>query len=511
MNTFMNNLTEATDFHLTENGGLTHSEKTLKNDVYALFSFGGSYRQRSDEDVILLVKNAVEEDETLGMKCLFYLRDIRGGQGERRFFRVALNWLAKNHPELVKRNLDYISEYGRWDDLYCLFNTPLEEDMLNAIKRQLALDIQDLEKGKNGVSLLGKWLPSCNTSSYKTRTLGNKIRTYLNMTHKQYRKTLSVLRERIRIVEKLMSQNRWEEIDFSYVPSRAGLIYKNAFARRDIIAEKYKQFIESNDTKVHADALYPYDVVSQVVKNLHYNWSSTKEDRYELNMDDLDRKAVEKMWNNLPDYVGDSSERLLCVCDTSGSMTGSTPAAPINVAISLSMYAAERLNGPFHNKYISFSSRPQLIEISGIDFADKVKRIYETNLCENTDLEATFNLLYDACLRAKPEDRPTCITIISDMAIDSATTLGWNATKNKILTMMETQRAMWASAGMKLPRLVYWNVNARQNNVLDDGPDVTYVSGASASFFEMLLTGKTGWDLFMETVGNNKRYEAIHA
>ena len=246
MNTFMSNLQDATNFTRTDNGALAH--KTTKSAVYDLFALGGAFRRRSDEDRILLFKNALEEDESLALKCLFYLADCRGGQGERRFFRVCYKWLAKTYPEVAKRNLEKIPEYRRWDDvIYSLVDTPLENDALALIKHQLALDVQCKTP-----SLLGKWLPSENASSKETKRMGNSVRTDLRMSHKEYRKIICELRTRINIVEKLMSANRWDEIEFDKIPSRAGLIYKNAFARRDIIKQKYEAFAKSEDTKVNA-------------------------------------------------------------------------------------------------------------------------------------------------------------------------------------------------------------------------------------------------------------------
>lgn len=142
-NSFMNNLSNAANYKFTENGGLAH--KSTRSMVYDMFALGGAYRQRSDEDCILLFKNAFEEDETLALKCLFYLRDCRGGQGERRFFRVCFKWLANNYPEAARRNLEFLPEYGRYDDIYCLFGTPLEKDALNFIKKEIA----------NGLEIIG--------------------------------------------------------------------------------------------------------------------------------------------------------------------------------------------------------------------------------------------------------------------------------------------------------------------------------------------------------------------
>ena len=99
MNGFIENLKKETNFTETENGAVAH--KTTLNAVYDMFALGGAYRKRSDEDCIVLFQRALSEDPIMALKCLFYLRDIRGGQGERRFFRVCFNWLAKNYPEIA--------------------------------------------------------------------------------------------------------------------------------------------------------------------------------------------------------------------------------------------------------------------------------------------------------------------------------------------------------------------------------------------------------------------------
>ena len=502
MNTVLNAMQEQANYKLTENGGV--ALKSTRSAVLDMFALCGAYRSRSEEDCILMFKNALEEDADMAMKCLFYLADCRGGQGERRFFRVCFKWLAENYPVIAKRNIEFIPTYRRWDDIiYSCVDTPAQESALAFIKKQLVLDTECKTP-----SLLAKWLPSENASSYETKRMGRIVRTYLNMTHKQYRLVLSELRSRINIVEKLMSENRWDEIEFDKIPSRAGLIYKNAFARRDMIAKKFEEFAKDKDTKVNASVLYPYECVSKVANNIQGYWGNAG-----LKMSDVDRAIVEKYWENLPDYFDGQQSNMLCVVDTSGSMTGDEASAPINIAISLGMYAAERAGGPFKDHYISFSSRPQLIKIEGIDFADKVYRIYKTNLCENTDLTRTFDMLLKIADRpdVKEEDIPENIVVISDMEIDNMVDDYDLWGRDHLQTEMDRVRAKWASHGHKLPKLVYWNVEARQNTILDMGPGVSYVSGMSPVIFESVITGKTGYDLMVEKLVNSGRYDDIHA
>lgn len=511
MNKLLNGLKENANVKYTENGGIAY--RTTGHSLYDMFAFGGAYRSRSTEDCILLFKNAFEENPEYAVKCLFYLRDIIEGQGQRRFFRICLQWLANEHPEVAKRNLEYVSELGRWDDLYCLVKTPVEKDAFKLIKHQLALDIKSLQKPNGAVSLCGKWLCSENATSNETRKLGTITRNYLGMTSREYRKTLSALRKRINVLERLMSANEWDKIDFSAIPSQAGLKYRKAFQRHDVERKKanpqvqtYEEFANDTSTTVNAKALNPYEVVqkaiSYIANNTTYGWNTPR--RWKADIRDTERLMINKYWNNLTDYFKDATFDGLCVCDTSGSMTCNN-ALPLSVAISLSMYCAERARGPFTGHYISFSRRARLVKVEGVDFVDKVKRIYDTDLCENTNLESVFDLLLSTARSnfCSQEDLPKTIIIVSDMEIDVATRV------SNRKPLMEQIRRVWASYGYTFPKVVYWNVNARSNTILDNNDEgITYISGSSPVLFQQIVKGVTAEQLMFDKL-NSPRYKDI--
>ena len=515
MNKFMNGLVDATNYITTENGAISH--RSTKSDLLDMFAMGAAMRSRSDADVILMFRKALAENETYALKCLFYIRDIRGGQGERRFFRICMKDLAKNNTEIARRNLAHIPQYGRWDDLYVFVDTPLEADAFELMKNQLALDVECKTP-----SLLAKWLKSENTSSKESRKLGNKTRIAFGMNHKQYRKTLAVLRDRINVLERLMSENRWDEIEFDKIPSRAGLIYKNAFARHDLEREQseknvttYAEFAKNTETKVNAKALYPYECVAEALKIFRTGSYYTMRDLPAL--DDTNRLMVNKYWDNLTDYFNGATFNGIAVVDTSGSMARNDAAAPINVAISLGLYCAERAQGPFAGHYISFASRPQLIKTEGVDFVDKVQRIYKTNLIDDTNIEATFDLMLNTAIqnRCSQDDLPQNVIIISDMEFNSATGGGWRSHSNTIFntnnaeTLLEGIAKKWAAHGYEMPHLIFWNCDARQNNIPMIGNGrISYVSGMSPTIFETIMSGKTGYDLMMEKL-NSDRYSVI--
>lgn len=504
-NKLLNAVKEATNVTRTENGAVTRN--TTMSALLDLFGTGAAYRTRSESDCIVLFQKAFDENPIYALKCLFYLRDVRGGQGERRFFRVVTKWLADNKTTVMKRNLKYVPEFGRWDDLYAFIGTALEKDAFDLMGEQFVLDLQCKTP-----SLLAKWLKSENTSSAQSRALATKTRKAFGLTPREYRKSLSVLRARINVLERLMSAGQWDKIEFDKIPSKAGLVYRNAFARHDIErmradknAVAYKDFMQDKNTKVNAKALYPYEVVAKATDysgmNNGWYWDYGRNNS-------IERAAINKYWDNLEDYFNGASLDALCMIDTSGSMWGSDASAPINVAISIGLYAAERARGPFHGHYISFSSRPQLIETYGSDFVDKVRRIYSTNLCENTNIEAAFDMLLDTAIKShcRQSDLPKTIIVVSDMQFDRQRSYYGNSNA----TLMENIAYKWQRAGYQMPELVYWNVQARGNNVIPmqvkDG--ITFVSGFSPVLFEQIMKGKTGYDLMMDKL-NSERYECI--
>ena len=480
---FLNALKEETNFTLTTNGAVAH--KSTSNKLMDLFAMGAAYRWRDDSDCILLFKEAYEENPEYALKCLFYIRDILDGAGERKFFRICFKWLAQNYPEVAHRNMRFVPMLGRWDDLYCLVDTPIQKDMFKFMKDQFELDL--ISKTP---SLIAKWLKSPNTSSKESVALARLTYTAFGMSERDYRRALSYLRKKINVLERLMSANEWDKIEFDKIPSAAGLKYRNAFAKHEVTRAKYAAFAKDKKTKVNAKALFPYQVVKKAIELDVYN-----------NIEDTERLMINKYWDNLTDYFNSATLNALCMVDTSASMFGD----PINIAISLGLYCAERAKGPFANHYISFSSRPQLIECRGVDFYDKVQRIYRTDLCENTNIRACFDLLLNTALdhHMKQEDLPQNIIIVSDMQVDCADEqFVFHKT-----TLMECIRRKWALAGYKMPHLIYWNVNAIENTILDSDPDVSYVSGASPSIFESILTGKTGYELMMNTLNKDKYKE----
>lgn len=493
MNEFLNALKNDTNYGYTENGGIKHNSTMSK--VLDMFGMGGSMRNRDEDDILHMFKCAYGENPELALRCLFYLRDVRGGQGERRFFRIILRWMGDHMVDEVEHLIPMISEYGRWDDLFELFNTKSEPAMLGYVYHTI---------NKNEDHLIYKWLPSINASSRTTKSRGRKIAAEFNMTEREYRKMLTEGRKACNLVESLMSQNHWDQIAFDKLPSRAGLLYKKAFMRREETRERYMKFMSDEKTKVNASVLNPVEIAHQIF-NAYGRPSMTE------------RNAWQKYWDNLKDYYNGKEEPGIAIVDVSGSMYGQ----PLEAAVSMGVYIAERGKGPFQNHFITFSSKPELVEFSGVDVYDKFMRAQSAEWGGSTNIEAVFNLLLDTARRNRvaKEDMPRTLYIFSDMEFNGCITSGpvsydrWASagrilTERQINTVIEEQAKKWRQYGYQIPRVVFWNLDARHDNIPAIGDGFSYVSGFSMNMVECILSGKDGYDLMLEKL-NSVRYQPI--
>ena len=485
----------------TENGAVTHSS-TL-SDCLDLFATVGALRRESEEEIISRFLRAFAENKDIAMKLLFFARDIRGGLGERKVFRVVLKWLAAKRPEMVRKNIPYIAEYGRFDDLMALFYTPVEKDVLDYIRYQLYKDFNEMENGGE-VSLLAKWLPSVNASSNETKKLAKRIIRYLKIDDAVYRKLLVKLRTHIKIIENNLSEKDYT-FDYEKQPSKALFKYREAFMRND--SERYNLFlnkVSTGEAKLNASTLTPYELVDPWLSRCGYcNNGFLKE------MTEDDKKSLNATWESLPDFG--TSENALAIIDTSGSMYFDAKPLPAAVALSLGLYFAEHNTGAFKNHFIEFSTNPQLIEIKGDSFAERLQYITTFNEVADTNLEAVFDLILNAAIKnnVPQSELPSKLIIISDMEFNSCIT-------NVETTNFQNAKAKFENAGYKLPEIVFWNVASRnrQQPVTKNEQGVYLVSGCTPRLFSMVADGSmsdsTPYEFMLEVL-MSERYEKIVA
>jgi hypothetical protein len=482
------------NFTYTENDALTYVSSG--SAVVDFFFHGPALRKDMDGCLAcLLFEHAYAQDRHIALKTLFYIRDVRGGQGERQTFRHILKYLAEIDADWFKRknsagteNLALIPEYGRWDDLWILLSTGLKDAVIDLVRRQLDADKKSAEEQNyHNISLLAKWLPSENASSARTKELSKEIIKALNIPPRQYRKTLAFLRGAINIVEKKLSAGEYSGIDYEKLPSLAALKYRKAFVRND--GDRYKTYLSQlakGEKKINTAALYPYDLLRVYMP--HGYIENIKPD-----------ETVEQAWKNLPDYVPDISG--LVVADTSGSMQG----LPMLVSISLAIYIAERnKNETWKDYFISFSKKPKFHKIEGDTLIRKADSVALGN-AENTDLQAVFDLVLDRAVinNVPKEDMPKMLLIISDMQFDKCV--------NNV-TNLEKIRERYEKNNLLMPKLVFWNVDSRQvqipATVHESG--VLLLSGSNPICLKLAFqAAEEGIEDTIIKIIDSKRYEAV--
>ena len=507
MNNFANamkqTLNNSTQFNsaYTENGAKVF--RTTGSTLLDLNFKVTQFRSASENEIIDGFMKAFYEDKNLALKWIFYVSDIREGLGERRLFRVISKHLVKNNPEVITHLIKYIPEYSRWDNMWEFLGINEDIDSLinTIVSKQLNEDLVNY-KSNDPISLLAKWLPSINTSSTDTKAKGNKIRSLLGVSSKQYRKTLSMLRKYLKIVEVSMSAKEWSEINYSAIPSRANLIYNDAFLKND--EDRRRNFLaslEKGETKINSSVLFPHDIVHKYM-SVGYSFNS------KVKAKDI---ALEEMWKALPNTVQDNGNTIV-VADGSGSMTSTianTNISALSVANAFAIYFAERSFGQFKDKYITFSTRPQLVDFSKCNsLKEKIELACRYNEVADTNIEAVFDLILKTAISQNMQQNeiPSNILIISDMQFNQAT--GYK-TDDRLFTTIAKK---YEQAGYKLPKLIFLNVCDRGKDTIpvkENENGVVLCSGYSVNLIKMIMSQKLDpYEVLVETL-LSERYKQI--
>ena len=464
----MDNFTNAmfSNDTFTNNGAVTHS--TAGSSCLDLFFIAGASRTMSEEDIIKAFIRAYREDRLTAIKILFWARDARGGAGEKRFFQVIMRYLAKMLPHVHEQLAIHIPTFGYWKDIF-VTEEP-NEDNLNWLSIQL--------KENANANLLAKWFP-------RKGSWFVGMHKYLGMTAGNFRRMLVSMSN---TVEQKMCANEWETIQYSKVPSVAGKRYSNAFNMHDGV--RYASYINDvieGKQKMNASVLFPSDIVHKITK---FRWD--EEDN---------TLAYDAMWKSLPNYMEGCKERILPVCDVSGSMQGT----PMDVSIGLGLYISERNEGPFKDLVLTFSESPQFHMIQGNTISDRIHNLSRADWGMNTDLAKTFTVLLDRAVAGKvlQEDMPTKLLIISDMEFDAACGTRTN---------FDYIKDLYARCGYQMPGIIFWNVNGRLGNVpvKANTPNTALVSGFSPSIIRSVLGGDelSPLAVMLKTI-NAERYSCI--
>lgn len=483
----------------TENGAKAYltTGKSLLDLNYSV----GSMRDWEDNRIVGSYRKAFAEDAELALRWLFFARNIRGGMGERRVFRVALKYIVENYSTYINfTNLyDMIAKYGRIDDFFSIIDYADDETLRNighVIHNKYWNDVHAYMNNKP-ITLMAKWMPSVNASSEATKARGRKVAKMLGMSERTYRKHLAALRNYSNVIETKITANNWSEINYEAVPSLANLKYKEAFMRHDSERRtEYLRALSEGKAKINSSAAFPHDIVSRYMGQA-YGWPRTLEET-----DD----TLEAMWKALP---REEISNTLVVADGSGSMMsglGNTAVTALDVANALAIYFSESNKGVFANRYITFSGHPQFVEFGAFDsLKDKLSEALLHDECANTNIEAVFRLILNTAVKkhATQEDMPARILIISDMEFDYMT----SGRTDKAL--FEELAEDYVAAGYKLPKLIFWNVCSRTMGIplTENENGVALLSGFSPASIKMAMTDET--DPYKILVDELEKYKEV--
>lgn len=480
---FIEALEDLQNVTCTENG--MQGKVTTKNALVDFNYKVPSLRKAEQDALEMEVTQLINTVDTVTLfRYMFFLRDIRGGMGERRIFREIIRQLALKKSKELEKVLTLIPEYGRWDDLFIFVDTPIEDRVSDYLKDTLEKDFNALND--NSLTLLGKWCPSVN-ASVRARKLAERIfGVGKEISFGAYRKALSSLRKRLKVVEAQISRQEWSEIKYESVPSKANIKYSDLFMRED--KERRTEFLDSlskGKVKVNSETLYPQDVIAYGRQH---------------SFDAL----AEGMWKGLKDF-GEISN-VLVVSDVSGSMNigiGGDVAA-IDASIGLGLYFAERNTGVFKDKLVTFSAKPCIVDFGKLDtLKQKYTKAEGMNWGMNTDIEKVFKLVLNSAIKGKckQEEIPT-ILILSDMEFDACVECD---------NSFEGIAEEFERHGYKLPKVVFWNLNSRTNAIPLTRNDmgVILVSGYSPASIKAVMSGELDPYKALIACINDKRYDAI--
>lgn len=444
----------------TKEGGIQY-EHSLDHAIEffskagSIFSKKGNFYEER-ESVLSLFQKIWIVDKELAFKLLMWLRDCRGGAGNRSGARECYKWLSKYDPEWLEINISLLPEIGRWDDLRSLFDSDLE---INAAK----LWSYNLKEN----ILAAKWADRSD----------KPLQKFLELNEAGLRKLLSKIRKN-HIVEHEMCTKRWNEIEYEKVPSVAISRYTNAFGRHDEERfEKFKEDLKTGKKKIHASVLFPHDCVRTVLHG--------------------DPEIGEAQFNELPNFLEGVEERIIVISDTSGSMqtniSGSVEAIHISQGMALYCSAKISKDNPFHKKFIGFCSEGKFKNWNDMDFAQAIqnRNIFD-GAVGSTRIDKALDLILETAkfFNLANEQIPTTLLIISDMQFYSGSGI-YGAGCSNSDTEINQALNKWTKANYNKPKIIYWNTDGYAGSPeVANSYNVALISGFSPAILKAIFSAE---------------------
>lgn len=410
------------DIEESESLNVNEVEKFIDNIVY--------FRNATEEEIIENFRRIFYSGTSYSIKLLFFIRDKVNGLGERRVFRVLLNYLGNEHPKYIENNLTLIPKYGRWDDLYSLFNTKVEDAVIDLFRNQIQIDINS-----NKPSTLGKWLKSENTSSKESRSFGNKTRRLLGYSPKEYRRLLSSLRRKIDIVETNISRREYSKINYENLTELNIKKYKKAFLKND--KADYEKFKLENPKKTFIFKSLE-NIISIIRETLNNPGINSIEDMYLKNLEYLIDKNIKDL---------NTFEDTLIINGIEGELIQNKNRYFDILISTILLYNKLNLNS-FKNYYMSFKNNPKFNKLTSTDYIGNIKSISKNNINYNMDLNSALDLLLFTSIKKnlKPEAIPKSIIFI------------YNKSEDMSFNDLKFISEKWINSGFEMPKIKLWNL-----------------------------------------------------
>lgn len=499
------------DFESISSEDSFYGEKETIPTLITFFSRINSLRSERDDTIIKIFREAYYDNPKECLKILFYLRDKYKGRGERRVFRVIIKFLGEENDYYLRKRLNLIPIYGRWDDLYELFNTPLEEDVITLFKDQLELD-KSLESPSN----LAKWLKSENTSSLKSRILGKQTRLALGLSSSEYRILLSSLRSKLNLVERSLSKKNYSKLEYGNMPSKARRKYYKSFTKND--GQRYLEFtslmksLHKNDSSIKPkyltkgivlnEAVYPYDIISGVIRN----------------KDDYSSSIYSNLWARLPNYIKkDTGDSLVVLGINEKNENDMLNRDVVLGGISTALYLREKNKGKFKNHIISMKEPSNFKKVTESTLKERFDAIYENSICDNINVESSLDLVLFAAIKnnLSNEEMPTRIFYIIGKDCNVSLISGYGSSNLDFsLNQLEFQRikVKWQAANYKIPELIFWMIESQSdyNLILKNENNIKYCFGYNSEIFLNLIRGDSTSTIdLLKEVLTSERYRPL--
>lgn len=478
-------------------------EEDEDNALLDFYAKAGFLREEKNEEIINIFMAAYEKDPVSAMKLLFYTRDKEEGLGERRVFRVVLNQLGKINSSYLKVNISLIPIFGRWDDLYSLFDTALQGDAIRLIRKQIGLDLK-LETP----STLAKWLKSENASSKETKTLARKTRLALDLTSKEYRVLLSNLRKRVNIVESSISEGKWDEVKYGDISSGSMHKYYKAFLKHD--RQRYIDYlnvldsdkIETAGLAINPKSYFPYDLLEGILKDSA----------------EFSKSYFCDLWKDMPSYtenIGEDTLVCLGLSHTSSNRKYKIPAYCGGIGTIL--YLLDKNSGAYREHIITMNPKPNLIKVKGDTLLERIKEVEESSLTKEVNVEIALDLVLFAAIKnnINKNKMPKRLLFILDDRC-KLTYLNCKNDSKKTHFLHEDQyekfKNKWALSGYEMPEICFWRIDGYRDNsnIIVDSNNFKYVSGYSNEIFKSVISGDQIYsEVLLDKILLSLRYNSI--